>query len=208
MFEEICAHIKESSNNGIIIPMITVFPERKPSGKDPVRVWNPQLIAYAGYASENSKNVVGDRGNLQFTQVFQMNIKTLLNSKCISWYTQIHFQFCESLGWKGNGGQFDVLPLVLSGLDGKPKWFEIPDEIIMRVKINHPTIPEIGKMGLQWYGLPAVSGMLMEVGGIQFPACPFSGWYAVTEITTRDLLDPHRYNLLHVRTYLVNNTLA
>ena len=93
MFEEICAHIKESSNNGIIIPMITVFPERKPSGKDPVRVWNPQLIAYAGYASENSKNVVGDRGNLQFTQVFQINIKTLLNSKCISWYTQIHFQF-------------------------------------------------------------------------------------------------------------------
>ena len=78
----------------------------------------------------------------------------------------------------------------------------------MRVKINHPTIPEIGKMGLQWYGLPAVSGMLMEVGGIQFPACPFSGWYAVTEITTRDLLDPHRYNLLHVRTYLVDNTLA
>ena len=84
MFEEICAHIKESSNNGIIIPMITVFPERKPSGKDPVRVWNPQLIAYAGYASENSRNVVGDRGNLQFTQVFQINIKTLLNSKCIS----------------------------------------------------------------------------------------------------------------------------
>ena len=69
----------------------------------------------------------------------------------------------------------------------------------MRVKINHAKIPEIGKMGLQWYGLPAVSGMLMEVGGIQFPACPFSGWYAVTEITTRDLLDPHRYNLLHVK---------
>ena len=42
--------------------------------------------------------------------------------------------------------------------------------------------------------------MLLEVGGIQFPACPFSGWYALTEIATRDLLDPHRYNLLHVST--------
>ena len=48
------------------------------------------------------------------------------------------------------------------------------------------------------YGLPAVSGMLMEVGGIQFPTCPFSGWYALSEIATRDLLDPHRYNILNV----------
>ena len=37
---------------------------------------------------------------------------------------------------------------------------------------------------------------LLPIGGIQFPACPFSGWYAVTEIATRDLLDEHRYNLL------------
>ena len=107
-------------------------------------------------------------------------------------------QFCESLGWKGKGGRFDILPLVLSGSDGKPVWFELPDEIIMRVKIKHPTIPEFEKLGLQWYGLPAVSGMLMEMGGIQFPACPFSGWYALSEIATRDLLDPHRYNLLYV----------
>ena len=39
----------------------------------------------------------------------------------------------------------------------------------------------------------------MEVGGIQFPTCPFSGWYALSEIATRDLLDPHRYNILNVR---------
>ena len=88
---------------------------------------------------------------------------------------------------------------MLSGSDGKPVWFELPDEIIMRVKIKHPTIPEFETLGLQWYGLPAVSGMLMEIGGIQFPACPFSGWYGLSEIATRDLLDPHRYNLLHVR---------
>ena len=86
----------------------------------------------------------------------------------------------------------------MSEIDGKPKWFDIPEDIIMRVKISHPTIAEIANLGLEWYGLPAVSGMLMEVGGIQFPTCPFSGWYAVTEIATRDLLDPHRYNLLHV----------
>ena len=49
MFKEICIHIKESSNNGIIIPMISVFPERQPNGKDIVRIWNGQLISYAGF---------------------------------------------------------------------------------------------------------------------------------------------------------------
>ena len=49
MYKEICTHIKESSNNGIIIPMISVFPERQPNGKDIVRIWNGQLISYAGF---------------------------------------------------------------------------------------------------------------------------------------------------------------
>ena len=83
-------------------------------------------------------------------------------------------------------------------MDGNPVYFEIPDEIIMRVKITHPNLPELDKLDLEWFGLPAVSGMLMEIGGIQFPTCPFNGWYAETEIATRDLLDPHRYNLLQV----------
>ena len=90
------------------------------------------------------------------------------------------------------------MPLVLSGPDGIPRIYEIPKEIVMTVKIKHPTLPEIEKMNLEWYALPAVSGMLLEIGGIQFPTCPFSGWYAVTEIATRDLLDEHRYNLLQV----------
>ena len=48
MFKEICNHIKEASNNGVIIPMITVFPQRQPNGKDILKLWNQQLIAYAG----------------------------------------------------------------------------------------------------------------------------------------------------------------
>ena len=53
-------------------------------------------------------------------------------------------------------------------------------------------------MGLQWYALPAVSNMMFDVGGLEFPACPFSGWYMVTEIAARDLCDPYRYNILEV----------
>lgn len=38
--------------------------------------------------------------------------------------------------------------------------------------------------------------MMLELGGVQFPASPFTGWYQVTEIANRDLLDCQRYNLL------------
>lgn len=51
-------------------------------------------------------------------------------------------------------------------------------------------------MGLEWYALPAVSGMMLDVGGIEFPATPFSGWYMVTEIACRDLSDSNRYKVL------------
>ena len=48
LFEEICQHIKLSTNQGVIVPMITVFPQRKPGRKDVLRIWNGQLISYAG----------------------------------------------------------------------------------------------------------------------------------------------------------------
>lgn len=40
--------------------------------------------------------------------------------------------------------------------------------------------------------------MLLEIGGLEFPAAPFSGWYMSTEIGMRNLCDPHRYNILEV----------
>lgn len=46
--------------------------------------------------------------------------------------------------------------------------------------------------------MPAVSGMMLDCGGVEFCACPFSGWYMSTEIAARDLCDPMRYNMLEV----------
>lgn len=40
--------------------------------------------------------------------------------------------------------------------------------------------------------------MLFDVGGIEFPAAPFNGWYMGTEIGARDFCDEQRYNLLPV----------
>jgi len=51
-------------------------------------------------------------------------------------------------------------------------------------------------LGLKWFALPAVSGMRLEIGGVSFPAAPFSGWYVGSEIGARDLADIDRYNAL------------
>lgn len=54
------------------------------------------------------------------------------------------------------------------------------------------------ELGLKWYALPAVANMLLEVGGLEFPGCPFNGWYMGTEIGVRDYCDAQRYNILEV----------
>merc|ERR1712123_460883 len=93
---------------------------------------------------------------------------------------------------------FDFLPLVVSGKDGVPHFQELAVDIQekLRVKIKHPSIRAINDLNIEWFGLPGVSSMMLEIGGIQFPASPFTGWYQVTEIANRDLLDSQRYNLL------------
>ena len=52
---------------------------------------------------------------------------------------------------------------------------------------------------LKWYALPAVAGMLLEIGGLEFTACPFNGWYMSAEIGSRNLCDSYRYNMLKVQ---------
>lgn len=46
---------------------ITVFPKRT-DGEHDFRVWNGQLIKYAGYQMEDG-SVIGDPSSVEFTQV-------------------------------------------------------------------------------------------------------------------------------------------
>ena len=62
-------------------------------------------------------------------------------------------------------------------------------------------IPSIAKIGLKWYAIPSVAGMMLEVGGLQFPAAPFNGWYNSIEIV-RDLVEDPKYGLLQVLSFL------
>lgn len=166
--EALYRHIDYASNEGRIRPTITIFQPEK-AGKHPVRIWNHQLIRYAGYESEHG--IIGDEASIPFTKV------------------------CEELGWEGNKTHFDVLPLVIE-VDGETKWFNVPSEKIIEVPITHEEIPGFSDLNLKWYGVPMISDMKLEIGGIVYPAAPFNGWYMGTEIGARNLADENRYNLL------------
>merc|ERR550539_518134 len=52
VFAQVCNHIIYSTNEGNIKPALTVFPERVPGQPDKVRIWNGQIIMFAGYEQE------------------------------------------------------------------------------------------------------------------------------------------------------------
>jgi len=167
--EAILRHIRTASNGGKVIPMITVMAPEGPHGA-PVRIWNHQLIRYAGYETESG--VVGDPASVEMTKV------------------------AMSLGWQGAGTPYDVLPIIVQSHGQAPEWFEVPGEDIVEVCIEHPDRPEMTALDLRWYGVPMIADMRLEIGGISYPAAPFNGWYMGTEIGARNLADTFRYNKL------------
>ncbi|XP_029018514.1 nitric oxide synthase, brain isoform X2 [Betta splendens] len=170
MYNYICNHIKYATNKGNLRSAITIFPQRT-DGKHDFRVWNAQLIRYAGYKMPDGQ-ILGDPANVEFTEI------------------------CVQLGWKAPKGRFDVLPLLLQANGNDPELFEIPEDLILEVPITHPKFEWFKELDLKWYGLPAVANMLLEIGGLEFTGCPFSGWYMGTEIGVRDFCDSSRYNIL------------
>ena len=164
-------HIDYATNGGNIRPVLTVFsPAERARGTCGPRIRNHQLLRYAGYETDGA--VVGDPASVKMTRL------------------------CTELGWKGAGTAFDILPLVVQLEGGEPRWFDIPERLVLRVRIEHPDFPEIGELGLQWYAVPIVSDMRLEIGGIDYTAAPFNGWYMGTEIGARNLADEFRYNML------------
>uniref|UniRef100_A0A671KNX8 Nitric oxide synthase n=1 Tax=Sinocyclocheilus anshuiensis TaxID=1608454 RepID=A0A671KNX8_9TELE len=170
MFQMLCDHIQFATNGGNLRSAITVFPQRT-DGQHDFRVWNSQLIRYAGYKMTDG-TIIGDSASVDFTEI------------------------CIQLGWTPKYGQFDVLPLVLQANSEDPQFFEIPQHLILEVPMEHPQYKWFKDLNLRWYALPAVSNMLLEIGGLEFPACPFNGWYMGTEIGVRDFCDTKRYNVL------------
>lgn len=163
-------HIETATNNGKIRPTITIFPPEE-KGEKQVEIWNHQLIRYAGYESDGER--IGDPASCSLTAA------------------------CEELGWRGERTDFDLLPLIfrMKG-DEQPVWYELPRSLVIEVPITHPDIEAFSDLELKWYGVPIISDMKLEVGGIHYNAAPFNGWYMGTEIGARNLADEKRYDKL------------
>jgi len=168
---EAVTHLREATNGGRVRPTVTVLAADTPELPGP-RIWNEQLIRYAGYRRPDG-TVLGDPRNAGLTDT------------------------ARGLGWSdGPGTPFDVLPLVVQAPGEPPRLFDIPADAVLEVPLRHPRYRCMDDLGLRWHAVPAISNMCLEIGGICYPAAPFNGWYMGTEIGARNLADIDRYNLL------------
>ena len=175
IFSSLVEHINLSTNGGKIQPIVTLFAPQEP-GKPGIRIWNSQLIRYAGYQNADG-TILGDPAEVNFTRA------------------------ALELGWKRTAQQrtaFDILPLIIQMPGQKPQLFELPPDVVVEIPISHPEYPWFADLGLKWYAFPAISNMCLEIGAIRYTAAPFSGWYLVTEIAARNFADVNRYNLLPI----------
>ena len=171
VFQALVEHLVQATNGGKIRPLISVFAPQ-PLDQPGIRLWNPQLIRYAGYHLPNG-SILGDPAHVTLTEAIQR------------------------LGWRpARQTAFDVLPLVIQMPDTPPRFFELPREVVLEVPLSHPEYPWFAELGLRWHALPVISNMRLEIGGISYPAAPFNGWYMGTEIGARNLGDEGRYHLL------------
>jgi nitric-oxide synthase, bacterial len=171
---EAAAHLREATNGGRIRPVITIFAPDEPCRPGP-RILSSQLIQYAVYLAPDG-SLIGDPASAAITRL------------------------ARYLGWAGRrpAGRFDVLPMVIQGAGSVPTLHELPASAVLEVPIEHPDYPWFAGLGLRWHAVPVISDMYLEIGGIRYPAAPFSGWYMGTEIGARDLGDTGRYNQLPV----------
>ena len=177
MFEAIKEHLRRGVDADHIPVLMTVFRPQTPGTHDGPRIWNSQLMRYAGHREGVGHTVVGDPAEVNFTDTVK---------KYFNWSPR-----------SGKNTMFDPLPIVVQ-IDPStaPSVYELPEECWLEIPIRHPKIAGISQLGLKWYGIPAVSNITMDLGGLHYTAAPFNGWYMVTEIATRNFGDESRYNLL------------
>lgn len=161
-----------STRVGAIRPVISIFAPATP-GQPYARVWNDQLIRYAGYRSENGTSI-GDPRQQRFTAAMQ------------------------GRGWRGKNDAFDILPLVIETPHEGVRLYELPERAILEVPLSHPEFDWFTELGLRWHAVPAIANMRLTIGGVNYPLAPFNGWYLGAEIGARNLADEQRYNLVPV----------
>ncbi|MCZ7478906.1 nitric oxide synthase oxygenase [Micromonospora sp. WMMC273] len=176
---ELVQHLEYATNRGRIRSVISVFAPDSPDTGPRARVWNDQLVRYAGWKT-SQEQTLGDARYLEFTRL------------------------AISMGWQGPRGRtgartaFDLLPWIIETDGEQPQVFPVPPKAVREVKLTHPRYGWFASLGLRWHAVPVISNMRLSFGGLDFSCAPFNGFYLGAEIATRNLADPDRYNLLPV----------
>ncbi|MEP7019413.1 MAG: nitric oxide synthase oxygenase [Pseudonocardiales bacterium] len=170
--DELTQHLRFATNAGRIRSTITVFCQDGTAGPR-VRVANEQLIRYAGYI-EPDGSVLGDPRYADFTELL------------------------GSYGWERPTppSAFDVLPWLIETDREAARVVAVPSGAVLEVPVTHPTLPWFAGLDLRWHAVPVISNMRLRIGGIDYSCAPFSGFYLVDEIATRNFGDVDRYGQL------------
>ncbi|PFH62310.1 hypothetical protein XA68_14170 [Ophiocordyceps unilateralis] len=137
-------------------------------------IWNQQFLSFAGYRQPDD-SVLGDPSSVTLTEAI------------------------IALGWTPPAvrTRWDLLPLVTMADGDEPFITPIPEKLFPLVHIRHPKHElAFEKLGLRWVPAPALSQQAFDIGGVQYTATPFIGWFMDAEIGVRDLADTFRYNAL------------
>ncbi|WP_298955010.1 nitric oxide synthase oxygenase [uncultured Methylobacterium sp.] len=172
MAGRIADHMGEALGDGRVRSIISVFAPVQ-AGRLPAYLESQQITQYAGHAMPDG-TILGDRQNVEATRI------------------------ARSLGWQppGEPGRFDLLPFLIRDAADRRMLFSLPDGAVREVPIRHPEHAALAELGLRWYAVPCVSGMILTIGGIDYPCAPFNGFYMGTEIASRNFVDVKRYDLL------------
>jgi nitric-oxide synthase, bacterial len=170
LYRQLAKHLRFATNNGRIRSTITIFAPDDEFGPR-VRIFNEQLIRYAGWSRPGARPV-GDPRYAQFTELATM------------------------LGWKPpkERGRWDVLPWIIETAKDEPRVFTVPRAAVLEVPISHPDHHWFAGLGLRWMAVPVISNMRLHIGGVDYSAAPFNGFYLGDEIGSRNLADTDRYD--------------
>jgi nitric-oxide synthase len=174
VYRELARHLRFATHRGQIRSTLTVFAPDDPVGPR-VRIWNEQLVRYAGWARPDG-TVLGDRRLSGFAGLAQR------------------------LGWRPPSppSRWDVLPWVVETRTSPLRVYGLPRRAVLEVALSHPDLPWLGELDLRWYAVPVIANMRLHIGGVDYSAAPFNGFYLGDEIGSRNLADADRYDQLPV----------
>lgn len=170
--DSVKAHVRDAQAARGAKSIISIFAPKHPRERVPY-IESDQILRYAGRLRRGGA-VLGDRQHIDATRS------------------------AEALGWRppGEPTAFDLLPFIVRDARGRRQAYSLADEDVLEISIQHPERDGLSTLGLRWYAVPIVSGMVLSIGGVEYPCAAFSGHYMGTEIASRNLVDENRFALL------------